>query len=102
MMHFPINLCGVEDSVENYQSYLYHAVRLWCSNPMKSFFYVLSFVSRSISRFSCLNMLSLTFYSLGILLLAVEMSDRKAFRSQARQIAATDPISDLCCCTCYF
>ena len=22
MMHFPINLCGVEDNVENYQSYL--------------------------------------------------------------------------------
>ena len=37
-------------------------------------------------------MLSLTFYSLGILLFAVEMYDRKAIRSQARQIAATDPI----------
>ena len=39
MLHFPINLCGVEDSVENYQSYLYHVVQLWCSNPMKSFFF---------------------------------------------------------------
>ena len=41
-------------------------------------------------------MLSLTFYSLGILLFAVEMSDRKAIRSQGRQIAATGPIKDLC------
>ena len=41
MLHFPSNLCGVEDSVENYQSYLYHVVRLWCSKPMKSFFFSL-------------------------------------------------------------
>ena len=31
-------------------------------------------------------------FLLRILLLAVEMSDRQALRSQARQIAATDPI----------
>ena len=31
-------------------------------------------------------------FSLRILLLAVEMSDTQAFRSQARQIAVTDPI----------
>ena len=33
---FPINLCGVEDSVEN----LFHVVRLWRSSPMESFFFV--------------------------------------------------------------
>ena len=37
-------------------------------------------------------MLSLTFFSLRILPLAAEMSERQAFRPQARQIAATDPI----------
>ena len=31
-------------------------------------------------------------FSLRILLLAVEMSERQAFRSQARQIAVMDPI----------
>ena len=31
-------------------------------------------------------------FSLSILLLAVEMSDWQAFRSEARQIAVTDPI----------
>ena len=37
-----------------------------------------------------------------MLLLAVEMPDRQAFRSQGRQIAVTDPIWDPCYCTCYF
>ena len=41
-------------------------------------------------------------FSLRMLLLAVEMSDRQAFLSQARQIAVTDPLYVPCCCACYF
>ena len=37
---FFINMCGVEDSVENYQTYfLIHVVLLWCSSPMESVFF---------------------------------------------------------------
>ena len=34
--HFPIIMSGVEDNVENYQSYL---DAYWCSSPMKSIFF---------------------------------------------------------------
>ena len=101
-MYFSINLCGVEDSVENYQTYLiYLILQLWCSSPMESYFFV-THISTSLMIF----MLNYTFthilFSLRILLLAVEMSDRQAFRSQASQIAARDRIKDPCYCTCYF
>ena len=36
---FPINLCGVEDSMENYQTYLISCCWLWCSSPMECFFF---------------------------------------------------------------
>ena len=77
MMHLPINLCGVEDSVENYQTYLIYGVRV-LSNP---------FFLRLVTHISIFLMLNYAFihilFSLHILLLAVEMSDRQAFRSQA-------------------
>ena len=49
-MHVPINMSGVGDSVENYQSYLVAccAVMVFESYDI-SFFFVLSFVSRSLS-----------------------------------------------------
>ena len=94
VMHFPINLCGVEDSVENYQTYLisccagYGVQVLW----NHFFFRFVTHISISLMIF----MLNYTFthilFSLRILLFDVEMSDRRAFRSQVRQIAATDPI----------
>ena len=40
--------------------------------------------------------------SLRILLLAEEMSNWQAFRSQARKIAVMDPIKHPCYYTCYF
>ena len=42
VMHFPINLCGVEDSVENYQSYLISccAVMVFESNGILFFPFV--------------------------------------------------------------
>ena len=39
VMYFSINLCGVEDSVENYQTYLIHVLRLWCSGPMEIYLF---------------------------------------------------------------
>ena len=47
-MHFPITLSGVEDRVENYQSYLvaFCAVMVFESGEIFSF--VLSFISRSL------------------------------------------------------
>ena len=38
-------MSGVEDSVENYQSYWLHVVRLWCSSPMKSIFFLFFVIS---------------------------------------------------------
>ena len=94
VMCFSINLCGVEDSVENYQTYL-----ISCSAVMVFefygilFFFVLNLISRSLSCFSGSIMLSLTFYfHCAYFSLAVEMFDRLAFRTQASQIAVTDPI----------
>ena len=59
-------MSGVENSVENYQSYLAacSAVMVFQSNEIH-------FVSLCQS-FSCSNMISLTFFPLRILLLAVE------------------------------
>ena len=60
---------------------------LW--NP---FFFVLSLISRSLMILMLNYAFTQILFSLCILLFAVEMSDRQAFRSQARQIAATDHI----------
>ena len=94
LMYFSINLCGVEDSMENYQTYLisYSAVMVFESYGI---LFVFCFVTHiSISRM--IFMLNYAFirilFSLRIHLLAVKMSDRQTFRSQASQIAVTDPI----------
>ena len=93
---FLINLCGVEDSVENYQTYL-----ISCCTVMafESYGILFSFFFRFVTHISIslmIFMLNYAFthilFSLRILLLAVEMSDRNAIRSQARQTAVTDPI----------
>ena len=69
---------------------------------MESYFF--RFVTH-ISIYLMIFMLKYAFthilFSLRILLLAVEMSDTQALRSQARQIAVTDPIQDPCYCSCY-
>ena len=37
-MFFSMNMSGVEDNVENYQTYLISVLLLWCSSPMEFFF----------------------------------------------------------------
>ena len=50
MMHFPINMSGVEDSVENYQSYLVACCMVMVFESYEiHFVFVLSFVARSLS-----------------------------------------------------
>ena len=87
-MHVLINLCGVEDSVENYQTYLNSscAVMVYESNGILFFSFCHSYLDLRL-KYAFIHIL----FSLRTLLLAVEMSDRKAFRSQARQIAAMHP-----------
>ena len=69
---YVMHLCGVDDSVENYQSIWLHVVRSWCLSPMKSFFF--HFVIRtSISLMILMrNYAFNNIFSLRILLLAVE------------------------------
>ena len=93
VMYFSITLCGVEDSMENYQTYLisYSAVMVFESYGILFFRFCRSYLNLShdfILNYAFTHIL----FSLRILLLAVEMSARQAFRSQARQIAVTDPI----------
>ena len=101
-MHFPINMIGVEDSVENYQSHL------------AAFCTVMVFESYEIHFFpichSCLDLshdfkAQICFHSHFIhcayFSWLQKMSDRIAIRSKARQIAVMDPIYDPCCCACY-
>ena len=59
---FSINLCGVEDSVEIYQTYLISCSAVMVFESYGILFFVLSLISRSFSCFSCSIMLSLTFY----------------------------------------
>ena len=100
LVYFPINLCGVEDSVENYQTYLISccAVMVFMVFESDGIFFsrFVTLISISIMISLMILMLNYAFthvlFSLVILLLAVEMSDRQAFRSQARQIAVMDPI----------
>ena len=90
---FSINLCGVEDSVENYQTYLISCSAVMVFRPYGILFvFVLSLISRSLIIFMLNYAFTHILFLLRILLLAVEMSERQAFRSQARQIAVTDPI----------
>ena len=85
---FSINLCGVEDNVENYRTFHFmfcgYGVRvLW--NPIFFFSFCHSYLDLSHDSHA-----QHILFSLRILLLAVEMSDMQAFRSQTRQIAVTD------------
>ena len=48
-MHVPISMSGVEDSVENYQSYLVACCAVMVFESYGIFFFVLSLVSRSLS-----------------------------------------------------
>ena len=91
--YFSINLCGVEDSMENYQTYLisYSAVMVFESNE-NLFFCFVTHISISLMIFTLNYAFTRILFSLRIHLLAVKMSDRQAFRSQASQIAVTDPI----------
>ena len=97
------DVCGVEDSVENYQTYLIfifcgYGVRvLW--NPI-FFIRFVTHISISLMIFVLNYAFANILFSLRILLLAVEMSDWQGFRSQARQIAVTDPCYMYC--TCHF
>ena len=88
MKHYSINLCGVEDSVENFKHIWFHDVRLWCSSPVASFFF--QFVIR-ISISFMIVMLNYAFthmpFSLRILHLAVA-----GFSIASQKTAATDPI----------
>ena len=88
VMYFSVNLCGVEDSVENYQAYDFifggYGVRviwnpIFCLDLSQDFHAQLCFHSHFISTVTT---------SLG----CRNVSDRQAFRSQARQTAVTDPI----------
>ena len=76
---FPINPCGVEDSVENYQAYFSCcAVMAFESNGIL-FFVFLTHISISLMIFMLNYAFTHNLFSLRILLLAVEMSDRQAF-----------------------
>ena len=82
---FPINLYGVEDSVENYQTYLMQccAVMVFESYGIVFFSFLFFRFVTHISICLMIFMLNYAFthilFSLRILLLAVEMSDRQAF-----------------------
>ena len=49
VMHFTINMSGVEDRVENYQSYLVACCAVMVFESCEIHFFVLSLVSRSLS-----------------------------------------------------
>ena len=74
---FFINLCGVEDSMENYQTYLIScsAVKVFESYGILFFL----FFSISLMIFMLNYALCHILFSLHIILFAVEMSDRRAF-----------------------
>ena len=92
-MYFSINLCGVGDSVENYQTYLIScSVVIVFESYGILFFPFVTHISIALMIFMLSYAFTHILFLLRILRLAVEMSDRQAFRSQARQIAVTDPI----------
>ena len=72
VMYFSINMSGVDDNVENYQTYLISCSVLWCSSPMESyFFFVLSLISRILMIFMLNYAFTHILFSLRILFLAV-------------------------------
>ena len=73
-MHFPINMSGIGDSVENYQSYLVACCLLMVFGSYESFFFFFFFVlSFSISLMTLMLKYAFThILSMRILLLAVE------------------------------
>ena len=89
-MYFSINLCGVEDSVENYQTYLIScsAVTVFESYVILFFLFV-----THISIFLMIFMLNYAFtlilFSLRILLLAVKMSDMHGFSIASQSLSRT-------------
>ena len=81
---FSINLCGVEDSVENYQTYLISNCEVMVFQSYGivfffSFFRFFTHISISLTLFMLNYAFSHILFSLRILLFAVEMSDRQAF-----------------------
>ena len=81
--------------MENYQTYLISCSTVMVFESYGVLFFFIRFVTHiSISLIISMLSYALThiLFSLCILLLVVEMSDMQAFRSQARQIAVTDPI----------
>ena len=84
-MYFSINPCGVEDSMENYRSYLisFSAVMVFESYGILFFFRFVTHISISLMIFMLNYAFTHILFPLCILLLVVEMSDRQAFRSQA-------------------
>ena len=96
VMHFPINLCGVEDSVENYQTYLISCCEGYGVQVLWNHFFSIchSYLNLSHDFHAQLYFHSHFIFTAHTSLCCrnVEMSDRQAFRSERRQIAATDPI----------
>ena len=92
-MYFYINLCGVEDSVENYQSNLIScfAVMVFESYGILSFFVCHSYLDLS-HYFHAQLCFHSHFIFTAQTSLGYRMSDRQAFRSQASPIAVMDPI----------
>ena len=79
--------------MKNYQTYLISnsAVMVFESYGILFFCFV-THISISLMTFMLNYAFTRILFSLRIHLLAVEMSDRQLFRSQASQIAVTDPI----------
>ena len=87
MVHFPINLCVVEDSVENYQSYLISccAFKVFESFGSFSFFRFVTqydIISISLMIFMLNYAFTHILFSLRILCSSVEMSNRQAFNNR--------------------
>ena len=80
--------------MENYETYLISCSAGMVFESYGNLFFIrfVTHISISLMIFMLNYAFTYILYSLRILLLAVGMSDRQAFRSQARQIAATDPM----------
>ena len=72
VMYFSINMSGVEDNVENYQTYLISCSAVMVSSPMESFFFrFVTHISISLMIFMLNYAFTHILFSLRILLLAV-------------------------------
>ena len=69
-----------------------YGVRVLWNRFFSLFFRFVTHISISLMNFMLKYAFTHILFSLRILLFAVEMSDRQAFWSQARQMAVTDPI----------